>query len=82
MNVPVVLELVGLQTCKELRALGTQRASDLADFFSLLWRYWQLWDIRRTNNTQFNPLDLPVMTVAKRLQEMKEIVPSLLRVRD
>ena len=28
MNVPVVLELVGLQTCKELRALGTQRASD------------------------------------------------------
>ena len=78
MGVPVVLELIGPETCKEL---GTQPATDLADFFSLLWSYWLLWDIRRTSVTQFNPLGLPVMTLAERLQQMNGIVPSLLRVR-
>ena len=49
--------------------------------YTNLSRYWQLWDIRRTKDTQFNPLGLPVMTLPERLEQLEDVVSRLLRVR-
>jgi hypothetical protein len=81
MRVQPVLTLIGEQTQHDLRALGTQEALDLETFLALCERYYYLWDHKRTMATQSNPHRLPVMSLAQRLDEIKEVTKALLEVR-
>lgn len=74
------LELISAATRNGLRALATMESLLLADFFELVERYFQAFDVKRTKLSESNPEGRPVASIAERLNELEIIVPAIQKV--